>query len=211
MYRFNMPITRLVIVSVISMFIISVIALFVFNLGDTSQSVTISKVPKDTRVFIDNKEVRGSKTNLPNGKYEVTGEKDGFEEFKETIMIDDFNRLVVVSLLPSSDEAKKWFEENNDLYLEQEKLVSEQASTSTENISTVNPVIAVLPIDGYTYKIGYVLDQTDTSGRSIIVTIDTSNGYRNAAIGAIYKAGFDPAELSINFIDYKNPFREDDL
>ena len=170
--------------------------------------ISITKVPGDTKLFINDKEVWGDRANLPNGTYSIRGEKDGFTAYSGSVIIDDFNKHISVALQPASDEAKKWAAANASLYLNQEAAGESTLGESGKNFVAANPIVSQLPIEGYTYSVGYRLNQKDSSGRSIIITVDTTDGYRNAAMASIYNVGFDPGDYTIEFKDYTNPFTE---
>lgn len=170
--------------------------------------ISITKVPGDTKLFINDKEVWGDRTTLANGTYSIRGEKDGFTTYSGSVIIDDFNKHISVALQPASDSAKKWAEANASLYLNQEAAGESTLGESGKNFAAANPIVSQLPIEGYTYSVGYKLNQKDPSGRSIIITVDTTDGYRNAAMASIYNVGFDPGDYTIEFKDYTNPFTE---
>ncbi len=209
MYNSQFSIQKLYIIGGLLLLVLCIVSLFLFYLQEQTNPVMISKVPQDAKLFIDGKEVRGSSTNIPNGTYEVRGEKEGFSTSAETVIVDDFNKQIIVSLVPESEEAIKWSEQNEHLYLAQEELYSQRSANSEESMLTTNPIITKLPINGFTYKVGYARDTSDTSGRSIVLTIQGDNGYRNAGVGAIYAAGYDPANFKVEFVDYTNPFEEE--
>ena len=94
------------------------------------------------------------------------------------------------------------------MYLELERYVSSQNANSGKTLAENAPLVTQLPIEGYTYTVGYKNDAGNSSGKPIVVTIDTTAGYRNAAIGSIYNVGFDPGDYKLQFSDYTNPFEE---
>lgn len=167
--------------------------------------IVISKVPADAKVYINGKEV-GDRTNLSNGTYEVTAKKEGFSDFKTSVIIDDGYKFISVALSPSSSEAKKWAEQHEEEYLRQEAVGGERLRESGELLASKNPIVTVLPIDNYTSTVGYIINPDDLSGNSIIVTVDALDGYRNAGIASIFYQGIDPGDYTLTFTDYTNPF-----
>lgn len=66
------------------------------------------------------------------------------------------------------------------------------------------PIIDNLPLDLYIYKIGYRIDQSDPSGRSIKLTIDSdTTAGRLGAIRHIRTLGYNPTDYKIEFINYQ--------
>jgi len=169
--------------------------------------VTLVTVPRDSRVTIDNASFANGTIYLkPNTRYNVTVSKDGFSTDTQSVYIGQDDRIIAAALLASSEQAKKWVEENQDKYLALEKVRGEAASQKGETAQTNNPIISLLPFSNYLYTIGYKARPTDPSGTSIIVTINASDGYRQAALQQIEQWGYDPTGLSIEFTNYRNPF-----
>lgn len=65
-------------------------------------------------------------------------------------------------------------------------------------------IILNLPLDLYIYKLGYRLDPSDSSSKSIILTIesDTAAG-RIGALRHIRTLGYNPTDYKIEFINYQ--------
>lgn len=189
--------------------IVLVAAYLTFQFEPTTDKLPITKVPADATLFIDNKEIKTTTISLKNGRYEIRAEKDGFASYTSTLIVNDYTTYVAVALTPESDEAKKWAEANEDAYLDFESKVGVDEAEAGKLFVEANPIVAKLPLNNYTYKVGYISDPGDASGKSIILTVTAYSGYRNAAISAIYDLGFDPAEYKIQFNDYTNPFSEE--
>ncbi len=205
---------KAILLSALAILLITSFGIMLFRGPNRSDMVTIYKVPKDAKLYIRDRELRGNKVNLENGTYEVTATKDGFKTDTTTIIIDDYTKYIAVALYPESKEAKEWYNKNQKAYLDLESFVYNQDSKdSKDNINSgkpeSDPIIPHLPIKNYTYNVGYITDQSDKSGRSIILTVDALTGYRNAAIRSIYELNLDPAEYNIKFENYKNPFKEE--
>ncbi|HMQ96623.1 MAG TPA: PEGA domain-containing protein [Candidatus Nanoperiomorbaceae bacterium] len=206
MLRYIIKPIHIIIASVLLLVLVAVIVWP--NIYQATNPITISKVPADATVYINDKEVSGDRTNLANGIYTVKATKDGFADYEGTVIIDDDSKYIVVALDPESNEAKQWAEDNQDAYLAQESTTGSEVGESGALVLDRNPIIDSLPIQAGIYAVGYVMDNTDKSGNSIIVTIDAPGGYRNAAIKDIYGIGSDPADYNIQIEDYTNPFKE---
>lgn len=169
--------------------------------------VTLVTVPGDARVTIDSMSYSNGTIYLqPNKRYNITVSKDGFATDTQSVYIGQNDRIIAAALLASSEQAKKWAEENQDKYLALEKVRGEAASEKGDKTQTNNPIISLLPFSNYLYTIGYKANPTDPSGSSIIVTINASEGYRQAALRQIEDWGYDPTRLTIEFVNYRNPF-----
>ena len=194
-----------IILAIIGVMVILGVYLVVRQININLNPITISKVPADAKVYINGKEV-GDRTNISNGRYEVTAKKEGFSDFKTTVIIDDSNKFITVALSPASEEAKKWAEQHEEEYLRQEAVGGDRLRESSEILATKNPIITVLPINNYTSTVGYIMNPDDVSGNSIIVTVEALSGYRNAGVASIFNQGIDPGDYTLKFTDYTNPF-----
>lgn len=189
--------------------VIGLIVLLLFSYTSRgSGRLLVSKVPSDSTLFIDGVEIKKKNIDLEKGTYLITATRDGFVDYSEEITIDDFTKYIVVSLIAEegSEEGSQWVRKNNQQYLDQEELLGLIEGDSGAEFLKLNPIIQNLPINNYTYDVGYKLDQTDTSGRSIIITVHADDGYRNAGIGSLYNTNYDPADMKLEFNNYVNPF-----
>lgn len=202
-YRKNI----LIIVGIIVAILIFVIMGNVVNMG---KNIIISKVPNDTKLTINGERVNGDRTALANGTYKIHAEKEGFYPYDEDVVIDDDSKTVAVTLLPDSEDAQKWFDANQQQYLDQEAAMGDIYGQEGQSVVDANPIIADLPLksENYLWEIGYKQNPNDKTGRSIIVTIQAPEGFRNAAIQDIIDHGYNPGDYQIEFSDFVNPFKE---
>lgn len=195
-----------------ALILVSLIGWYIINrLYQSNNPIQIYRLPADTEISIDGTVIKGDRTNLPNGTYKIVAKKDGFLTSEDTLIVNDYTDAIVAQLLPESDEAIDWYEDNQDKYIEMEGIIQNINAAADERFAEKNPIVKNLPIDEYVFQVGYVIDPDDTSGSSIRLTVYGIDGYRNAAIRAIYDEGFDPAEYMIDFKDdYVNPFEVGD-
>lgn len=196
---------------IIASSVLAVIAIFIIftQIYNVNNPVTISKVPSDARLYVDDKEVIGDRTNLKNGTYRIRATRDGFYDLETNVVISEYNQSIFVGLQPKSDEAIKWAEENQDLYIQQEGTPRSPAETEAgEAFISNNPIVRSLPAGNSLFSVGYIIDSNDATGKSIIVTVHAPGGFRNAAVQQIYNLGFDPGDYRIQFSDFTNPFKE---
>ncbi len=88
-------------------------------------------------------------------------------------------------------------------YVQTDRVGGRDSQLDTE-LKQKYPIITSLPLNLYVYKIGYRIDQSDPSGKSIKLTIDsdTVTG-RNDAIRHIRTLGYNPTDYKIEFINYQ--------
>lgn len=188
---------KYIIIVIISLFALTVVGVFNYT-NTTSNPLLIRKIPTDAKLFIDGQAVDGGRTSLSNGLHQIKAEKEGFITLNIQMLVDENTKYIPIALAPNSDAAKKWVAENQRLYLDQEQLVGVDSESVTSN-SEKDPFISSLPITTSNYSIGYKLDPSDPTGKSVIVTVKSVPGYNNAAIRAMYKAGHNPALYPVSF------------
>lgn len=207
----NLPLKIKLAVISFPLIIIVVIAIGAWqSIQKTTNPIAIYKVPATAKLYINNREVAGDRTKLDYGSYDIRVEADGFTTDTSTIVVNEDTTYIASALLPESDEAQKWADSNQQEYLDLESLVYKEEQEVGARFSSKNPIVTSLPIDNYSSKIGYKIDQSDSSGRSIILTVYGVDGFRNGAIKSIINAGYDPAEYKYEIEDdYNNPFEVD--
>jgi len=187
---------------------ILIVALFLLISPNFSPrgNIQIIRIPNDATVTIDGKTVK-SRVNLTPGKeYEVVGEKDGWESYRETIYINDFTENIIVALQPTSEEALKWEEQNPGALRELESAGGAEAVNDAQYLQQLFPIVEFLTFRNAVYTITYgYRDQSDI--HSFFVQIRAPAGIRNGAVRKIYEMGFDAADYVIEFTDHENPFR----
>lgn len=85
-------------------------------------------------------------------------------------------------------------------------LINNQISNNT--LVNKYPIIKNLPYDNFLYEIGYHLDNSDKSGKSIVLTITAINAMeRRQAIQEIKTLGYNPINYKIEFIDFESEIK----
>ena len=168
--------------------------------------IVIEVVPGDAVITIDDKKIGTGKQYVVPGSHVIQAKKEGFADFRTTKYLDQTDQIVAIPMIPESDEAKKWADTNQDLFLKLEGQAGVAANQEGESFRTKNPIVNLLPHENLLYTIGYQNDESDPTGNSIIITIDAADGYRQSALYQIYQWGYDPTQFKINFRDYANPF-----
>lgn len=197
---------KIIVVAII--FIVLLIAIFglvqlLQRSGKTA--VGIQKMPRDTKIFINNKLTNGSTLYLEPGNYTLRGEKLGFESVSKTFKVSDENSTPLkefVILTPKSSEALLLVQENTKDYQKIEKAAEAYYSQQGQNNTDLYPIIKDLPYRGTLYNIDYYLD-----GGDFRLQIKSSDALgRQVAIEKIKLMGYEPTDYTIEFLDLANPF-----
>lgn len=164
--------------------------------------------PNKAEITVENKKIIGSQIiYLKPGTYDFKAFRDGFKS--ETIHVEVKKNKplrIVFSLIPTTQEAIKELKSSSSKSAEIDKITTDKLVKEQKALEDANPIIKKLPIKNLIYSIGYRVDPNIPN--SIIVEIDTIEGYRNAAINKIKEQGFDPSKLNIVFRNYANAFKE---
>ena len=164
--------------------------------------------PNKAEITVENKKIIGSQIiYLKPGTYDFKAFRDRFKS--ETIHVEVKKNKplrIVFSLIPTTQEAIKELKSSSSKSAEIDKITTDKLVNEQKALEDANPIIKKLPIKNLIYSIGYRVDPN--APNSIIVEIDTIEGYRNAAINKIKEQGFDPSKLNIVFRNYANAFKE---
>lgn len=174
---------------------------------DGEVDIIVNLVPKDARLLVDGVEQKSTSLRVSEGNHTFHASKNGFSVYsKEEYITRDKDPNVNISLGVASEEARKWAEDNQILYKENERRGAKKAQEDGKKFRDKNTIVNHLPYKNYIYTIGYRANPADPSGNTIIVEIDASEGSREYALAQIRRWGIDPTDYTINFKNYTSPF-----
>lgn len=191
----------------IAIVVLLVVGTILFLNAQRGYKIDLLVAPSDATIYIDNVSVRGSSTRRNAGEYELRVEREGFQDYQQTINVAEDSQQFIVALTPLTRNAIELAQED-DAYLQIEDEFGEQAVTTGDILLDNNPIINELPHQSFFLSIGYRLDPDDPTEESIIVEVDAGEGYRELALQKIKDWGYDPTNLNINFSNHRNPFNE---
>ena len=193
----------------ITLLVVGLVGFTSYNLimRTDKEPVTVHLLPSDTKLLVNNVQVGEGTAYLKPGTYTLKATRSGFESIDQKVTIGKPNKAVIdLALTPISESALKWQSDNAQLYYAFEGRTATQAKEKGEAFTADNPITDQLPFENFIYTIGYRSDPADSSGNSIILSIDAATGYRNAATDKIRELGYDPTNFKIEFNDYESPF-----
>lgn len=195
--------------SIFALAIVVAIAITVY-LGITragTYKVSIIIAPADSQVTIDGHKVSGDTIYLAPGEHTYTVSRSDFRSYSDTVTITDNGEQYISAALESINDAGRAYASQVDSeYSKVLEIGGITAEQQGEKFTDKNPITKDLPYSNMLFSIGYRLDPSDASGSSIIVTIDSSDVYRENAITQLKNLGYNPAEYNIEFTDLENPF-----
>lgn len=192
-------------VALFAIIIVWAVWTFIDRAGKTP--LTISVVPSDAKVLIDNTSLGNGTHWLYDNTYKITVKKDGFATQQTTVTVTSkkSQNVLAFSLDPQSAEAKKWANDHQNEYKKNESFGALAAQSSGQYFTDQNPITKSLPfVDPY-FTIGY----RAVGDNKITLTISTpSPRYRFYAVEKIRDLGYEPTDFTIQFTDFKNPLDE---
>lgn len=192
----------------LSSLIILIYGIVIYTSRINTVPIFLLASPNKAEITVENKKIIGSQIiYLKPGTYDFKAFRDGFKS--ETIHVEVKKNKplrIVFSLIPTTQEAIKELKSSSSKSAEIDKITTDKLVKEQKALEDANPIIKKLPIKNLIYSIGYRVDPNIPN--SIIVEIDTIEGYRNAAINKIKEQGFDPSKLNIVFRNYANAFKE---
>lgn len=167
--------------------------------------VSVSVLPNDATVKINDKDYSNQTSiRLKPGTYTVTVSKEGFDTDTQKLVVKEGKSATFISMpAPISADARRWVTNNQRAYLELEGKAGKLATQEGRELIDEYPLTKWLPLQKATFTIGYKQPE-----EAVIITIDATEGYREAALQEIRDLGYNPSDYTIEFTNYRNPFDE---
>lgn len=171
--------------------------------------VKLLVAPDKAQIEVAGQKITGSQTIYLNpGDYTFKASREGFEDNSVEKTIKNDPVIISFVLTPLTEEANQELNRSTKL-AEIDSATTKELSRERELLVAANPVIEKLPIKKMIYTIGYRADNSRENG--VIIEVNALQGYRNAALNNLWREGFDPSGMKINFKDYANPFVEQSM
>lgn len=173
--------------------------IFIARLGKAPVEIISSL--EGVSINLGDKQVsRSSIIFIERGSHHLSVTGDGIGSISQQIVIRGATKVALV--LVGENNKKSDAESLKKIEL----LSHQQLANKQRKIEQTDPIVKKLPLRNLIYTVGYRADPGREHG--IIVEIDAAQGYRNGAVYAIEKEGFNPTQYNINFRQYANPFQE---
>lgn len=181
------------------------IILQVSRIGKTK--ITISVLPSEATVLVNDKKVSKSSVYLKPGQYKITARADGYVEDTVDLNVDNKEPDPVILLpKPDSDEAIAFFENNPSLQAQKEGLGGQKASEAGQKIREKYPIISQLPYIDILGPFSVDYGASKNQPESVVLYVsDSSPGGRQKALKWIRENNQEPTDLEIVFSDYLSP------
>lgn len=189
------------------MLVLVILSTFVAISRIGKTSVTISVIPDDSSVYINNKKSNPGEHFLKSGTYTIVAKKSGFKDDKQVIFVEKESLDVGLVPEPNSKEAYKWLKNNPDLQYKREEMAGKMAALRGEYTIKESPIIESIPhtsVEG-PFSIDYGANKSEGTYAIYIKISDSTPEGRVAALQWIREQGEDPTNYHINYEDFKNP------
>lgn len=170
-------------------------------------NINIYVVPNDSKIILNEKSYKNGDNYIYPGKYSLTISKDGFETINKNVELTKDGDQIIYGLSAISDEAIAWRDKNVSLYNRLDSIVDNNAITNSQDFLLKYPILGKLPYKNSIYSIGYKFSGSDLDNtKNIIITIHTSEQYRQDAFKQIERWGYNLTDFTYEISNYINPF-----
>lgn len=190
----------------ISLIVVAVLGMGVFWVIQSRQrtaSVTIEVVPTGSTITINSKKTRQGLQKIKPQTVTVTAEKDGFETYSQTFVLNKGSKgYFGIALTPNSPSTENWYREHPEDQQLAESISSQETDRTATALDYSAPIVKALPFigPGFQFKIDYgTLNPDGSMDRPVIFIRAISPEGREAALDWIRNRGFDVSDYKIIF------------
>jgi hypothetical protein len=203
----DVSLNKKLIVILFLVYVIFIVSLLISLLQTTKVTINIQSMPSDSKLFIDNIEVKSGNTKIEPGTYTFKATKDGYKDDEYSITIKEY---VDVRLLPKPI-SQLAIEQYNDEKIQQkrEEFGGIRANLIGQDLKDNNKITSILPVNKFEHlgvKGPFSIDFGYRTNQQLYLLISNSspNGRQNALQYLRYN-GYNTANYDIEFADYNSP------
>lgn len=188
---------------------ILVFSLFTYIGRSGKLGITISVVPKDSKITIDDKKAGSGKVYVSRGTHTFKASKEGHKDATTTVAITQAGQIVYLLPEPTSKEATDRTKSDSEYQMEREALAGAQTDQEGRALQEKNPILNMLPqpFNQKRYAIDYEISNRSKTGVVLQITAADPEA-RRYALEDIKSWGYDVSDLYIEFDDFKNPLTQ---
>lgn len=194
---------RIILISIVSAVLALIIILIVSqrNTSTGAYKLVINTIPRDTTITFNGKKYQSKlDLRLDPGEYTVSFERYGFRSITHDVIIKDEDVSFHTALDPVTEDAFKWQEQHQDLYLiveaEKQALAVKDIPKMVEDF----PLLTKLPIIRGSHRIGSRNNEDGT----ISIVIHSSPDMLSLAIDQLKDFRFDLSKYKFEYMDNRN-------
>ena len=165
--------------------------------------LSIHVFPSDAILKLDGTEYKNNQeATVKIGTHAISVTRNGFlsyETASENITKDDTTLAYI--LQAQSPDAVTWSKNHQNEFDAVYTIIEKVSYDKNQRYLSKYPIAGLLPYDGKVFTVGS-LQGSDP----VVLTVQTYSGYRNAAVRKLSNLSYDPADYTIRFNDYTNPF-----
>ncbi|HSX27989.1 MAG TPA: PEGA domain-containing protein [Candidatus Saccharimonadales bacterium] len=195
---------------ILAVFAVYGISLLTQRAGRTEVAIQVS--PSSAKVTIDGKTSHSGSVYVSKGKHTFKASADGYSDDSSTITVGDNKASVYLLPTPQSQAVKDAVSRDQKLQTQREAIGGARAEAEGQAFQDKNPIVSQLPFpfDGTDeltpadFEINYATSTDSKNGIAIQVNAVRPD-IRKGAVDQIKLWGYDPSDMYIQFLDFKNP------
>jgi hypothetical protein len=168
---------------------------------DPKAELTVTSIPNDLTLTLDGAAIAANgKVDVRPGTHTLTGERNGFQSYTQTITVRGKDPLdVKVYLYANGPVGREWGKNNPEQELETEAEAGRRFDEIQGRLEAKYPILAQLPYIGPDFKATYQKsrsDPTNPEAISVKILVYGPSG-KEEALQWITGNGWDPASLDL--------------
>jgi hypothetical protein len=186
---------------VVLVVIVVLIGGFLIWRHDPKAELTVKSIPNDLTLTLDGAPIAANgKVDVRPGTHTLTGERNGFQSYTQTLTVRGKDPLSVkVYLYANGPVGRAWGKNNPEQELETEAEAGRKYDEIQARLEAKYPVLAQLPYIGPDFKATYQQsksDPTNPEAISVKILVYGPSG-KQEALTWITGNGWDPASLDL--------------
>jgi hypothetical protein len=168
---------------------------------DPKAELTVQSIPNDLTLTLDGAAIAANgKVDVRPGTHTLTGERNGFQSYTQTITVRGKDPLdVKIYLYANGPVGREWGKNNPEQELETEAEAGRKFDEIQGRLEAKYPILAQLPYIGPDFKATYQKsksDPTNPEAISVKILVYGPSG-KDEALQWITGNGWDPASLDL--------------
>jgi hypothetical protein len=169
--------------------------------GGPESKLTVRSIPSDLTLTLDGRPINANgEVKVKEGQHTLTGQREGFQSYTQTIRAVDGNPLTVKMYLYSNGPAgRAWEKDHPDQVLEAEAEAGRQYDETNKRLNQKYPMLQELPYIGPGFKVDYGVSKVDPDNPEqigIYIKIFSAEG-KTKALEWMRGHGYDPAKYEV--------------
>ncbi|OGL37414.1 hypothetical protein A3E49_02920 [Candidatus Saccharibacteria bacterium RIFCSPHIGHO2_12_FULL_49_19] len=208
------PALRMIMVlSLFAILALTAYLIFTGNRNTDLSKIKINVIPEDSTITLDGSVIKERTLDVQPGEHSIEASKEGFKPHKlDFETAKGATKEIYLLPEPTSEEALEWLRANPDIQLRRESFASQNVTEQQAIFENEYPILTVLPYISADFRVDYGVSKKypDNPNKIALYITAISPELRKMAVNWIMSQGYNPAEYEIVFVNFDNPFIEND-